>query len=76
MEFDYKRNNEKYNMVLPPHGVVCEIPIKLIKPWKGNEKYLSRYRDNVNNILTPKQKENYKQQTNNTDFNKAFNFTS
>jgi hypothetical protein len=50
---------------------VCKKPIKLIKPLKGSEKDLSRCRNSVNEILRPKQRENYKQQTHSTYFNKA-----
>ena len=46
--------------------------VKLTKSLKGNEKDLSRYRESINKILTTKQREHYKQQTNSTDLNRAF----
>jgi len=63
---------KKYNIGLPPHGVVCKKPVKLIKALKGNDKDLSRYRESVNKILTTTQRNNYKQQTNRADLNNAF----
>lgn len=63
---------KKHDIGLPPHGVVSKKPVKLTKTLKGNDKDLSRYRESVNKILTQQQKENYKQQTNSTDLNKAF----
>ena len=63
---------KKYNIGLPPHGVVCKKPVKLIKVLKGNDKDLSRYRESVNKILTTTQRNNYKQQTNREDLNNTF----
>ena len=63
---------KKYKLELPAHGVVCKKPVKLIKTLKGTETDLSRYRESITKILTLQQKENYKQQTNSTDLNKAF----